>query len=94
MAKSTETTVYLTLTPKWQRWKDRDGNPVLAGMTVENMTKTRPKQAKGPVVKLTLRVPVAAFKPLAPTVVIDVPESALDYEPTVTVEMPEGWGEQ
>lgn len=89
MAKSTETTVYLTLTPKWSRYRDREGNPHLRGMTVANMTKTRPKQAKGPVVKLTLRVPEAAFKPLAPTVVIDVPESALDYEPTVTVELPE-----
>lgn len=85
-----ETTVYLTLTPKWNRWTGPDGHPSLAGIAVENVTKTRPKQARGPVVKLTLRVPDTAFKPLSPTVVIDVPDSALDFEPTVTVELPDG----
>lgn len=82
-----ETTVYLQLEPQWGRWTNRDGDRVLAGMKVAGMTQRRPDRAKGPVVRLTLRVPDAAFLPLRPTVVIDVPDEALDFEPVVTVEV-------
>lgn len=86
-----ETTVYLTVEPVWNRYfKDHDGHPKLQSIRVTKMTQNRPSKIAGVGVTLKLRIPDAAFKPLAPTVVIDVPEGALDYEPEVTVELPAG----
>lgn len=85
-----ETTVYLTVEPLWSRWKGPDGHPGLASIRVTKMTQKRPTKITGVGVTLTLRIPDAAFKPLAPTVVIDVPEEALDYQPDVTVELGDG----
>lgn len=80
-----ETTVYLTVEPRWSSYNPEK----LAGIGVTNCTKNKPSHPTGPVVKLTLRIPDGAFKPLAPTVTIDIPESALDYPPVVTVELPD-----
>lgn len=86
-----EATVYLHVEPSWSRYsRDLNGDPKLAGIKVARVTQTRPKKISGVVVKLKLCIPDAAFKPLSPEVVIDVPESALAYEPIVTVEMPDG----
>jgi hypothetical protein len=86
-----ETTVYLQLEPEWSSWqKDSNGNPNVAGMKVTKTTKNRPTRITGVLVKLRLRIPDSAFKPLSPTVTVDVPESALDYEPVVTVDLPDG----
>lgn len=41
-------------------------------------------------VKLTLKLPAAAFLPLSPTVVVDVPAEALEFEPEVSVDLPAG----
>jgi hypothetical protein len=79
------TTVFLTLQPQWNKYlPDR-----VAGMRVSKITQKRPDQPTGPVIKLTLSLPDAAFKPLAPEVVIEVPPEAIDFTPTVTVELPE-----
>lgn len=85
-----ETTVYLQIEPEWSHWTDSNGDRTVRGMKVTKMTKNRPDRISGVVVKLSLRIPDGAFKPLAPAVVVDVPESALDYEPVVTVELPDG----
>lgn len=80
------TTVFLTVEPQFHRYNpDR-----VAGCTVTNMTKNRPKRSTGVVVALELRIPDAAFLPLRPMVTVDVPQEALDYTPTVSVEFPEG----
>lgn len=84
------TTCYLHLEPVWSPYyKDDDGDPALASIRVARMTKSRPSKPRMPVVKLTLKIPDGAFKPLKPTVVIDIPEAALDFEPAITVELPD-----
>jgi hypothetical protein len=77
-----ETTVYLSLVPTHSRYGERKVN----GFSVAGITKTPPKTAKGPVIKLKLKLPAAAFEPLRPTVEILIPEEHLDYTPVVTVE--------
>lgn len=84
-----ETTVYLQIEPEFSSYRDADGNQRVTGMRVTKMVKKSPGRISGVMVKLRLRIPDAAFKPLAPTVTVDVPESALDYEPVVTVELPD-----
>lgn len=80
-----EATCYLTIEPQWAKYpKDR-----LAALKVKSVTANRPARPFGVVVKLHIRIPDAVFKPLAPEVTIDVPEGALDFEPIITVEMPE-----
>lgn len=84
------TTVYLTVEPTWGRYSyNRDQ---LQNISVTRVTKKRPPRSAGPVVKLTLSIPDAAFHPLQPEVTIDVPPDALDFEPTVTVDFPEADG--
>lgn len=86
-----ETAIYLQVEPVWHQWrKDANGDPVLGSMRVTKTLKSRPDKVTGVLVKLRLRIPDGAFKPLSPTVTIDVPEPALDYEPVVTVELPDG----
>jgi hypothetical protein len=80
-----ETTFYLQVEPVWANYRNRDGDLPLRGIKVTKLVQNRPTRITGVGVKLTLRIPDAAFKPLSPEVVIDVPESALDYEPVVTV---------
>lgn len=87
MSKTVETTVYLVLEPKFGNYP-HDDRPVV-GMTVARMTKSKPERATGPVIKLKLSLPAAAFEPLAPTVTIEVPEGALDFEPVVVVDVAE-----
>lgn len=78
-----ETTVWLTLEPRFSSYGDR---PV-TGMRVAKMTTKRPTSGGRPAVRLTMRLPAAAFKPLAPDVTIEVPEECLVWpEPTITVD--------
>lgn len=83
-----ETTFYLTVEPEF--WGSSIFNEDrVRSIKVRNVTQKRPKGARWPVVKLTLRIPDAAFMPLAPEVVVEVPERNLDM-PTVTVEEVDG----
>lgn len=81
------TMCYLIVEPRFgkQAW-NRDQ---VVGMAVARVVKNRPRNFKGVAVKLTLTIPDAAFKPLAPEVTIDVPEEALSYEPKISVEFPD-----
>lgn len=83
-----ETTVYLEIEPQWSRWTNSNGDRNLTGIRVVRTLQKRPTRMSGVVVALNLRLPDAAFKPLQPKVVVDVPETALAYEPVITVEMP------
>lgn len=88
-----EATVYLQVEPVWKTGyfaNGPDGLPQLESIKVTKMTQSRPKKISGVGVTLKLRIPDAAFKPLAPTVIIDIPEEVLSYEPEVTVELPDG----
>jgi hypothetical protein len=90
-----EAKVYLQLEPVWSTYRRDDaGGRAVDHLKVTKVLKNRPERITGVVVELRLRVPDAAFKPLAPVVTIDVPESALDFEPQVTVEMPDGGGDR
>lgn len=86
MAKAT---CYLQVEPVWERWTNFDGDHPLRDIKVVGLTKKRPPKIRGVAVKLTLSIPDGAFKPLAPEVVIDIPEAALDYEPKVEVNLPD-----
>lgn len=86
-----ETTIYLQCEPVWHKWRtDKEtGEPALDGLRVTKTLKSRPDKVTGVLVKLQLRIPDGAFRPLTPAVVVDIPESAVDHEPTVTVETPD-----
>lgn len=90
LGKKVETTVYLQLEPLWSSYRGSDGQPTVRGVKVTKITQQRPKRINGVAVKLTVKLPAAAFLPLAPTVVVDVPEGALEFEPEVSVELPAG----
>lgn len=82
---------FLRLEPTWRySWPGTDDDPKLDGVKVTGATQKRPRTAQnGCVVELSITVPDAAFKPLRPRVTIDIPPEALDFEPTVNVELPE-----
>ena len=85
MAKMVDATVWLTLEPTFYKYGPSSDLP--NGMRVAKMTTKRPTSGNRPCVKLTMRLPAAAFKPLAPDVTIEVPEEALVWpEPTITVD--------
>ena len=86
--KMVEAKLFLQLEPEWSSYRESDGTYAVRGVRVTKMFQRRPKKIIGVAVELTVRLPAAAFKPLSPTVVIEVPEGALEFEPMVTVEMP------
>ncbi len=87
MAAMLSTTCWLVLEPTFRQSLGYD--PVAVKMSVTGVRKKRPENVGGMVVKLTVKLPAAAFAPPAPEVVIEVPEDALVL-PTakVTVEVP------
>ena len=87
-----ETVVYLQVEPVWSPYPGFNGDARLSGIKVTKVTKNRPSRISGVAVKLRLRIPDGAFKPLSPEVTIEVPEAALDYEPVVTADLPDGGG--
>lgn len=79
-----QTTVWLTLEPRWRRSGD---DMTASGFTVTKATKNRP-EGTAPVVRMNLRLPAAAFAPLAPTVTIEVPEEGISFpEPIVEIDL-------
>lgn len=87
--KQVETTFYIQLEPAFRRYPRADGTHEVTSIKPRSMTQNRPAKSAHPVVKITLRLPAAAFLPLAPVVTIDVPAEAIDFTPTVTVELPD-----
>jgi hypothetical protein len=75
---TSEGTVYLTV---------REGR-YYRQLTVDKATTKKPRVTPegSVIVKLKIRIPVRAFMPLEPSVVIDVPEDALVSGDNVTVE--------
>lgn len=80
---------FLRIEPVW-RHSFYEDEPRLQEIKVTGVTQKRPRIAQnGCVVELSLSVPDAAFKPLRPQVTIEIPPEALNFEPTVTVELPD-----
>lgn len=72
-----QTTCYLQVVPTYSAYrKDANGEREVESIAVKSVTQRKPSKALnagGVVVKMRLRLPRAAFKPLAPSVVIDIP---------------------
>ncbi len=79
-----DTTVYLQVEPKFHQWYASD-DPTVSSVSVVRFTQKRPaKQKPGTVmVKLTLRIPDAAFMPLRPEAVVEVGSDLVSIEPVV-----------
>lgn len=81
-----EATVYLQVAPEYKRWygtTQRDTVDAVEGAKVVNSTQTKSVKPKpGTVeVKLTIRLPKAAFVALHPEAVIVIPESMTQPHP-------------
>ena len=89
MASSHDATFYVQLAPDFYRgWSD---DATVRAVKATGMTQSRPrKQQSGTVlVKLTVRVPDAAFLPLRPEAIVVVPEDMTVAAPIeVTAENP------
>lgn len=69
---------YVQLEPEFYGFRDPDtGERKVAGVKAVNITQKRPSRPKPGtvVVKLTVRVPEAAFLPLQPEAIVTIPES-------------------
>lgn len=78
-----DATFYAQVEPEWQNYVKPDGTRNLWGAKVVNITQKRPNRPKGGtvLVKLTIRVPEAAFQPLRPEAVVVIPEDMTVVEP-------------
>ena len=74
--KSHDATFYVQVEPVWSRWVESNGLKSVESLRAVSITKKKPDRPRGGtvLVKLTLRVPDAAFMPLRPEAVIVVPE--------------------
>lgn len=77
-----ETTAYVVVTPTFSKYrKTVDGEALVESVKATKITQAKPKGtlASGAVViKVKLRLPKSAFMPLSPSVVIDIPEDAIE----------------
>lgn len=80
-----DATFYAQVSPTRSHYRSRTSPPDSA--KVERITQTKPdKPIAGTVtVKLTIRVPIAAFLPLSPEAVVVVPESMIEANPVEVV---------
>ena len=92
MAKMKDVTFYVQVEPVWANYTSHDGERPLAGLRVANTTARRPSKQKGgtALVKLTIRLPEAAFLPLRPEAVIVVPEDMVVTAPIEVEAQPPG----
>lgn len=94
MARSTEgwvdATAYLQIQPDWGYSYGGAESPVI-GARVVRLTQTKPKTTMPDtvLVKVTVRVPKAAFYPLEPSAVVVVPESLIQHGVTVEAGAPD-----
>lgn len=83
--------VYLQVDPEWWQYRDRDAERAVRGARVVRLTQNRPtKPVPGTVlvkVKVTIRIPKAAFLPLRPEAVVTIPE---DMTLTAPIEVEAG----
>jgi hypothetical protein len=75
-ANHKDATFYAQVEPEWSSWTNYDGEKQLRGAKVVRVTQEKPKRPLPGVVlvKLTIRVPSAAFLPLRPEAVVVIPE--------------------
>jgi hypothetical protein len=82
-----DATFYAQVEPEWGYAYAGDEDKPLRAAKVANVTQKRPTHPKpGTVlVKLTLRIPAAAFYPLRPEAIIIVPESLTEATPVEAI---------
>lgn len=75
MTKHHDATFYAQVEPTWSRWT-RDGEKYVDSVKVVTITQKKPERPRGGtvLVKLTIRVPDAAFLPLRPEAIVVIPE--------------------
>lgn len=87
MSNHVDAAVYLQIEPEWSDYYRRQGRlddpNALVGAKGVAITQKKPgKQRPGTVlVKLTVRIPVAAFLPLRPEAVLVIPDDMTTHEP-------------
>jgi len=76
MAPHVDATFFAQVEPEWGNYVNADGNRALLGAKVVTITQKRPSRPRGGtvLVKLTIRVPEAAFLPLRPEAIVVIPE--------------------
>lgn len=82
MVDTVDATFFAQVDPDWYQhnsWSD----PHLRGAKVVTTTQKKPARPKGGtvLVKLTIRLPVAAFLPLRPEVVVVIPGNMTEVSP-------------
>lgn len=76
MSDTKDATFYVQVEPEWGNWVTSAGDRRLIGAKVARTTQKKPDRPKAGtvLVKLTLRIPDAAFLPLRPEAVVVIPE--------------------
>ena len=84
MTKHVDATFYAQVAPEWGRAPyGKDQDRPLRGAKVVAITQNKPARPKGGalLVKLTIRVPEAAFLPLRPAAIVVIPENLTEATP-------------
>lgn len=78
-----DATFYAQVEPEWGHYRDSNGDLPVRGAKVARITQKRPDSPIGGtvLVKLTIRIPDAAFLPLRPAAVIVIPEDMTSVTP-------------
>jgi hypothetical protein len=89
MTDSHDATFYVQIEPSFGRYTDDAGRRKVYSLRAVNITQKSPSHPRGGAVliKLTLRIPDAAFQPLRPEAVIVVPEDMIQINPVIDVEV-------
>lgn len=76
MAEHVDARFYAQVEPEWSGYVDSEGNRAVWGAKVVAITQKKPARPRGGtvLVKLTIRVPKAAFMPLRPEAIVVIPE--------------------
>lgn len=88
MTSWVDATFYAQVEPDWSGYASTStGERALVGAKVKRITQARPERPAGGtvLVKLTLRLPDSAFRPLRPEAVVVVPESSTLATPVQVV---------
>ncbi|AIY15812.1 hypothetical protein GUY44_07585 [Pimelobacter simplex] len=87
MSREVDATFYAQVEPEWGNYIDSDGNRSIHGAKVTTITQKRPQRPRGGtvLVKLTIRVPQAAFQPLRPEAIVVIPEDMTAVTPVEVV---------
>ncbi len=82
-----DATFYAQVEPDWSRYVYGDGEKLLEGAKVVQITQKRPTRPRGGTVllKLTVRVPAGAFLPLRPEAVVTIPDGMTVTTPVEVV---------